>query len=107
MIFLTDESELSLDKEKIVLYFYSNWMPFNKKMLLMISKMEEKYNNLICYGIDVDAFKNLCTRFEIDEIPTTIIFFKNKERKRIKGVVMSSAFRSAFNDIFNSVKEKI
>jgi thiol-disulfide isomerase/thioredoxin len=102
MIFITDESELQLNNDATVLYFYAPWMPFNKKMLLMISKIEEKYKNIIFYCIDTDSFKNLCKRFEIEEIPTTIIFKNKKECKKIKGIVMSSAFKSAFNDIFST-----
>jgi hypothetical protein len=98
MIFLTEENDLNLNDRKVALYFYASWMPFNKKMLLMISKIEEKHKDIIFYAIDTDFFKNLCTRFKVEEIPT-VILFKNKEIKRITGVSMTSAFKNAFNDI--------
>lgn len=106
MLFVTDESELKLDCDIAVLYFYANWMPFNKKMLLMLSKIEEKNKNIIFYGIDTDVYKNLCKRFSVEEIPTIIALTYGKEIKRVKGVVMASALKSAFNDILNKVSQE-
>lgn len=106
MIFITDESELNLNCKNTILYFYASWMPFHKKMLSMISKMEDKYKNFVFYGIDTDYFKNLNKIFDIQEIPTIIIRNENKELKRIIGVIMTSAFKSSLNDICNSAHLK-
>lgn len=98
MIFITQEEELSLDKAQ-ALYFYATWMPFHKKMMHMIEKIEEKRGDISFFGIDVDYFKGLCRRFEVDSIPSVVIFKDGKEIKRINGLVMTSAFKSAFADI--------
>jgi thioredoxin-like negative regulator of GroEL len=102
MEFLTHEDDLVFKTKLIVLYFYASWMPFHKKMMIMISKMEEKYKDISFYAIDVDHFKGFCRRFDIDSIPTVLILEEGKEKKRINGLVMTSAFRSAFADICNS-----
>jgi thioredoxin 1 len=102
MLFITHENELN-SKDKIhPLYFYSSWMPYHKKMLIMIDKIEQKYKDINFKAIDVDHFKNLCKRFNIDSIPTIVILDNGKEIKRIEGLVMTSAFRSVFVDICNS-----
>jgi thioredoxin 1 len=102
MLFITHENELN-NKAKIQsLYFYSSWIPYHKKMLIMIDKIEQKYKDINFIAIDVDSFKGLCKRFNIESIPTVIIIDNGKEIKRIEGLVMTSAFRSVFVDICNS-----
>ncbi len=98
MIFITHESDLLLNDKKAALYFYASWMPFHKKMMIMISKVEEKYKDIVFYAIDIDFFKSLCSRYKIEEIPTVVII-NNKEIKRLVGLPLTSAFKSAFSDI--------
>ena len=84
------------------LYFYAPWMPFHKKFLTMIGKMEEKHKNVTFSAVDVDEFSSQCRRFSIDSIPTVLILKDGKEVKRINGLTLTSAFRSAFADICTS-----
>jgi thioredoxin-like negative regulator of GroEL len=100
MIYLTSENELKLDGWRFV-YFYTTWMPFHKKMTTMISKVENK-NNIIFSAVDADNFKTLCKRFSIEAVPTVLALKDGYEKKRINGLVMTSAFKSAFVDICNT-----
>jgi len=102
MLFITHENELNSKNKIQPLYFYSSWMPYHKKMLIMIDKIEQKYKSINFLSIDVDGFKGLCKRFNIESIPTIIIMDNGKEIKRIEGLVMTSAFKSVFVDICNS-----
>ncbi len=102
MLFITQEEELQLNQPLQVLYFYASWMPYHSKFLTMIGKMEEKYKDISFYAVDVDTFSNQCKRFSVDSIPTVLILKDGKEAKRISGLVLTSAFRSAFADICNS-----
>jgi thioredoxin-like negative regulator of GroEL len=102
MIFINQESELDLNGTAQVIYFYAPWMPHHKKMILMLSKMEEKYKDIIFYAVDVDAFKGLCVRFSVSSIPEVLLFKNNKKVKNITGIVLTSAFKKAFADIYNS-----
>jgi thiol-disulfide isomerase/thioredoxin len=106
MIYITSENELNLNYPVACMYFYATWMPFHKRMATMISKIEEKYKDkIIFYAIDVDFFKAICKRYQLDSIPAIIINFNNKEKFRVNGVIMTSALKSVFVDIFNE-KEK-
>lgn len=105
MYFLSQDNDLKFTNKIQSFYFYASWMPYHKKMLNMINKIEKKYLNVEFIGIDVDFFKNLCKRFEIKSIPTIIIFYNGKELKKINGLILTSAFRSVFVDIFKSVGE--
>ena len=103
MIFISNEEDLVFSKP-VVLYFCSSWMPYHKKMIIMIKKMEEEFPDFTYFAINVDQFKQLCKRFSVTEIPTVIIFTESKEQKRITGLPMTSAFRAAFIDICNNMK---
>jgi thioredoxin 1 len=110
MKFITHEDDVNLDGLH-VLYFYASWMPYHKKMMIMIDKIEQKYDNIMFSAVDVDFFKNLCKRFTVASIPSIIVFHDGKEVKRITGMVLTSAFRSVFADIcedigVSNVKEK-
>lgn len=102
MIFLVEEKDLNIEEKITVLYFYASWMPFHKKFLSMISKAEILYKNILFYGINVNDFKSLCLRFNVNSIPELIIFKNKQEIKRINGLVLFSAFKSVFNDIFKN-----
>jgi len=102
MLTLTQEDQFKISNGIQGIYFYATWMPFHKKMNLMISKVEKKYNNLSFVCVDVDIFKGLTKRFKIESIPTVLILNNGEEVHRITGLVMTSAFKSAFADIFNS-----
>lgn len=102
MIYLSQESELDLNGENQVLYFYSSWMPYHKKMLIMLNKMEEKYKNIIFYAVDVDSFKGICVRFGVTSIPEVLLLKKGKKNKSINGIVLTSAFRKSFADIYDN-----
>lgn len=106
MLFLAQEEELKLEPKIQALYFYAPWLGHHhKKMMVMIGKIEEKYRAVEFIGIDVDPFKGLCKRFNIESVPTVVILKDGAELKRINGVVLTSAFRSIFADICNSSKE--
>jgi len=102
MFFLTKEEDFRINNQIQSLYFYASWMPYHKKMMIMLDKMEEKNKNIEFIAIDTDHFKVLCKRFNIDSIPTVLLLKNGKELKRITGLVLTSAFRSAFADICNS-----
>lgn len=102
MIFLVKEEELCINNAITSLYFYADWMPMHKKIMIMIDKVEQKYTNNKFLAINVDYFKSLCNRFNVESIPTIVIFKDGHEIKRINGVVMTSAFKSVFADICNS-----
>jgi thiol-disulfide isomerase/thioredoxin len=102
MQFITQEEEIQIDLPLQALYFYASWMPYHHKFITMISKIEEKHKNIAFFAIDVESFPNQCKRFSVESIPEVIILKGGKEVKRISGLTLTSAFRSAFADICTS-----
>ncbi len=74
-------------------------MPFHKKMLIMLDKMQSKYAEAEFLAIDVDEFKGFCKRFNIKSIPEIVIFNNKEEIKRVNGVMLTSALNSLFVEI--------
>jgi len=103
MIFIIEEKDIIFN-DITCLYFYTSWMPFHKKMISMISKIEEKYKiNFFC--IDCDSFRGLVNRYQVSSVPEILIYINNKEEKRLNGLMLFSALKKVFADIFIS-KEK-
>ena len=100
MIYLTSEKDLKLEGWQF-LYFYTSWMPFHKKMVTMISKIENKHN-VVFSAIDADNFNSLCKRFDVETVPIILALKDGYEMKRINGLVLTSALKSAFADICNT-----
>ncbi len=98
MIFITREDEIQLSNWQSI-YFYSSWMPFHQKMMLMLSLVEKKHPNITFFAIDVDDFRNQCKRFNIETVPTITIMQEGKEVKRITGMVTTKVFTDIFADI--------
>jgi thiol-disulfide isomerase/thioredoxin len=100
MKFITDDNDINNVGIGICsFYFYATWMPFNKKMLAMIKTIEEKHN-AIFFAIDSDYNKSICKRYAVKSIPEIIIISGGKEIKRINGIVMLSALKSVYADIY-------
>ena len=103
MIFLNQDKDIIFTNKIQSLYFYASWMPYHKRMMVMIDKIEQKYKNIEFIAIDVDFFKNLCKRFKIESIPTVVIFLNGKELNRINGLPLTSAFKTTFVDICKNI----
>ena len=106
MIYIIDEKEVKLNHGITSIYFYASWMPFHKKQLLMIEKIEEKFPNITFFGVDVDKFKGLVARFEIKSVPTFIIYSEGRLKKQLNGYLLTSAFVSAYTKICGKKEKK-
>lgn len=99
--FILKHEDIS-DLKDCVLYFYAPWMTYHKKMIKILNSLSEKYKDLNFYAIDCDSFKSLAKAHGVEEIPTIIIYDSNKKIKKIVGLIMSSALKNVFTDIFTS-----
>ncbi len=99
MDYITNDSEIttSLEQDKSYLYFYASWMPYHKKMDIMIGKIESEFN-IKFNAIDVDQLPTQCKRFNIESIPHILLFKNGKKKKSINGVILTSALRSLIRE---------
>lgn len=101
MKFISNEQDIKIENNLQAIYFYASWVPFNKKMVSMIQKIEDKYK-IPFLAVDVDFFKNQCKRFDVTSVPTIVVLKNGKEIKKINGLILMSAFKAVFNDICNN-----
>lgn len=91
---LEDEDYNNIVDRNYCLYFYTKWMPYNKKMLSLIEKTE-KEQNVKFVGVDADKFKNLCKKYTINYVPQIVILNNNTDVFHIKGVPLSATLKSS------------
>jgi thioredoxin 1 len=77
-----------------VLDFYASWCGPCIKMMPMVEKLsEEMKGNVTFLKIDADEYKNLVSAYNVDEIPTFIIFKNGKQNMRAVGMQREKDFR--------------
>lgn len=87
---VSEESIKNLDRVGIC--FYSTWAPFNKQLFKSLDKIEKEFSIPI-YAADVDSFKGMIKRHQLESVPTFLLLDKHEEVGRIVGTVLISALR--------------
>lgn len=103
MNFITSEDDVKINNGTHAVYFYTPWLMYHKKMIVMFDKVKEKYKNFSYMAIDASQFKRITSIYEVDSVPTVIVFNNGKEINRFSGVCLTSAFRAFFDDIYKKV----
>ncbi len=71
-------------KDKVVALFYASWCPFSQRFLPTFEKYS-KSRSENCLQIVTDDKPNLCEKYEVDVVPTVLIFKNGKITKRLDG----------------------
>ena len=80
----------------ILVDFWAGWCNPCKMVAPIIEELAAENEGLISVGkVDVDDEKSLAVRFEINSIPTIIIFKDGVELKRLIGVQPKAVYRAA------------
>lgn len=105
MKFISNDEEFKINDGICAAYFYTPWLIYHQKMMVMFDKVKEKYKDISYVGIDASQFKRIATIYKVESVPTIIVFNNGKEINRINGVCLTSAFRAFFDDIYKKVKK--
>lgn len=84
MIFLTSEKDLKISTKQIIYFYSSNMNQLISNLmfnLLNIVRKTHKDINILC--IDILNFKSFRKRFEIDEVPTLLIYNNSVVNKMV------------------------
>ena len=71
-------------KGRVVVLFYASWCPFSQRFLHVFEKYS-KGKSESCLQIVTDDKPSLCEKYEVDVVPTVLIFEKGKVTKRLDG----------------------
>jgi thioredoxin 1 len=76
-----------IDKNLVLVDFYANWCPPCQKFMQVAPRVEEAVSDICELGkVDIDAHEELAQEFNIQSIPTFIVFKNGKEITRWSGI---------------------
>lgn len=86
-----DELELLIQKSNyLVLDFYADWCKPCKKLGTLLDEIKDRdvYKNIVFCKLNVDdeKFSDVCIKFDIESLPTLILFKNSNVEKVIKGL---------------------
>ncbi len=72
----------------VVVCFYANWCGYCKQYVPILEQVKSQLGNRIkVVRIDSDKYPQLAARYEVQALPTTLIFVKGEPVSRIQGGV--------------------
>ena len=72
------------DKSRVFVLFYASWCPFSQRFLPVFEK-QEKANPQICMRVKIDDKVKLREKYEVDVVPTVLLFESGTVTKRLDG----------------------
>lgn len=96
-----DEFESLISEEKVVVVdFWATWCGPCRMLGPIIEQLNEAYDNKIkVVKIDVDKEKELATLYDVQSVPTVIIFKNGQIHSREVGVKPIKAYRDIIDEI--------
>jgi thioredoxin 1 len=71
-------------KEKVYVLFYASWCPFSRRFLPIFEKYSED-SPQNCLQVKIDDKPKLSEKYEVDVVPTVLVFEMGKVTKRLDG----------------------
>jgi thioredoxin 1 len=81
----------------VLVDFYATWCGPCKKMAPVLEKVDKELPQLSLVKIDADKHLTLTEKYEIEEIPTLILFKNGKQVWRQTGIIEESEIKSKLN----------
>src|SRR4030066_1556322 len=72
------------DKNRVFVLFYASWCPFSQRFLPVFEKQEHT-NPQICMRVKIDDKAKLREKYEVDVVPTVLLFERGTVTKRLDG----------------------
>jgi hypothetical protein len=95
-----------LPKDDIyVLYYYADWLIYDRTVRLSLAKMEKKYSRIKFYCINVDLVDKKDRR-SIKSIPHIQIYNQNRVIGFLNGVQLHKTYREFFSITLEGLHDK-
>jgi thiol-disulfide isomerase/thioredoxin len=89
------------------LYFYADWLIYDKKMRVSLGRIESKLPNVKFYAISVDLLSAAeLKKLKVNSIPVVSVGFENKWYCSIEGVQLTSVYRSQINEAVKKIEKR-
>jgi thioredoxin 1 len=80
--------------EWVLVDFYADWCGPCKKMEPILQKIKSENKNLTLLKIDSDKNASIVEKYEVEEIPTFLIFHNGKQVWRRTGLLTENEIKS-------------
>ena len=83
--------------------FSASWCGPCRMMMPILEDVSEKYKKqCFFYQVDIDSAEDLAEKYNVDVVPTIIVFKKGKEVARISGYHEIDEFEEFLKDAINA-----
>ena len=95
--------EILSNKDICVCDFSASWCGPCRMMAPILEDVADKYKRkYFFYQIDIDSAEELAEKYDIEAVPTIVIFKKGKELGRTSGFMEMEEFEKFLNDTIKS-----
>lgn len=97
--------EILNSKDVCVCDFSASWCPPCRMMAPIMEDVSEKYKRkFMFYQIDIDSADDLAEKYNVEEVPTIIIFKKGKEIGRTSGFMEMEKIEDFLNNTIKNAE---
>ncbi len=93
------QKEVLETKNITLVDFYATWCGPCKMLGPVLEEIAEEHTEFDIVKIDIDKASDLSIEYEIEFVPTMIVFKSGKEVKRIQGLVDKDTILETINNI--------
>lgn len=82
---------------KLVILFTTEWSEIGKSLQTLVEQLEQTYENISFYTVDVDYASDIANEVEIKYVPTMILYDKGVVVNIIMGMNLATIKSSVYN----------
>lgn len=80
IIGINELNDCTYNTDKLIIFdCYAEWCKPCQQLLPELIKLQQTYNNILIYKVNIDKNNDISDVYDITSLPT-LIFFKNKKR---------------------------
>jgi len=84
--------------------FWAEWCPPCRAMEPVVEKLSKKYGDSVVFAkLNVDRYPKAAREYEIDSVPTFIIFHRGQVVSRVEGAVPTSLLEREIRKVLGSL----
>lgn len=99
MLSISNELDLNVNHGLYAIKFWATWCGPCKVYGPIVSKLDEEFENITVFSVDVDQVPELAQKFKIKSLPSLILIKDGKEVERIIGATSITPLRTKFRDL--------
>ena len=78
----------------VIIDFFATWCGPCKRIAPVYEELAEKYSNVTFLKVDVDESEHIASKFNIESLPTFVLFKNGIEVTRIEGANLDALLRT-------------